>query len=116
MNDRVKELRKYLGLSGENFGAKLGLTRMAISKIENSQVGVAESNIKAICREFNVNEDWLRYGKGDMFNELSQISLDDLLADSDPLDIAIMKAYFTLDKDTRRKALKHFQDCLTDKK
>lgn len=114
MNERVKELRKHLGLSGEKFGDKLCLTRMAISKIENGQNGLTEANIKSICREFNVNEDWLRYGKGDMFNELSKISLDELMADADPIDLAIMKAYFSLDKDIRKKALEHFQKCLTD--
>ena len=114
MNERVKELRKHLGLSGEKFGGKLGLTRMAISKIENGQVGLSESNIKSICREFNVSEDWLRYGTGEMFNELSKISLDDLMADADPIDLDIMKAYFSLDKDIRKKAIAHFQRCLSD--
>lgn len=114
MNERVRELRKALGLSGEKFGARLGLTRMAISKIENGLVGLAESNILSICREYNVNEEWLRNGKGEMFNELSQVSLDDLIADADPIDIAIMKAYFSLDKDIRLKAIEHFKKSLNE--
>lgn len=114
MNERIKILRKHLGLSGEKFGAKLCLTRMAISNIENGRYNLTEANIKSICREFNVSEDWLRYGKGDMFNELSKISLDELMADADPLDLAIMKAYFSLDKDIRMKALEHFQKCLSE--
>lgn len=114
MNERVKELRKHLGLSGEKFGAKLGLTKHSISNIENGRYNLTEANILSICREFNVSEDWLRYGKGDMFNELSKISLDELMADADPLDLAIMKAYFSLDKDIRKKALEHFQKCLSE--
>lgn len=114
MNERVKELRKHLGLSGEKFGERIGVQRNAISRIETGKNGLTEANIKSICREFNVNEDWLRYGKGDMFNELSKISLDELMADADPLDLAIMKAYFSLDKDIRKKALEHFQKCLSD--
>lgn len=114
MNERVKELRKHLGLSGEKFGAKLGLTRMAISNIENDRYNLTEANILSICREFNVSEDWLRYGAGEMFNELSKISLDDLMADADPIDLDIMKAYFSLDKEIRRKAIAHFQKCLSD--
>ena len=104
MNERVKELRKHLGLSGEKFGAKLGLTRMAISNIENGRYNLTEAN----------SEDWLRYGAGEMFNELSKISLDDLMADADPIDLDIMKAYFSLDKEIRRKAIAHFQKCLSD--
>lgn len=114
MNERVKQLRKALGLSGEKFGARLGLTRMAISNIENNRYNLTEANILSICREFNVNEDWLRTGSGDMFSALSQLSLDDLMADADPIDIEIMKAYFTLDKDIRRKAIEHFKKSLCD--
>ena len=114
MNERVKELRKHLGLSGEKFGERIGVQRNAISRIETGKNGLTEANIKSICREFNVSEDWLRYGKGDMFNELSKISLDELMADADPLDLAIMKAYFSLDKDIRKKALEHFQKCLSE--
>lgn len=114
MNERVKQLRKALGLSGEKFGARLGVTRTAVSLIESGKNNLSEANILSICREFNVNEDWLRTGSGDMFSALSQLSLDDLMADADPIDIEIMKAYFTLDKDIRRKAIEHFKKSLCD--
>ena len=114
MNERVKQLRKALGLSGEKFGARLGVTRTAVSLIESGKNNLSEANILSICREFNVNEEWLRTGKGDMFSALSQLSLDDLMADADPIDIEIMKAYFTLDKDIRRKAIEHFKKSLCD--
>lgn len=114
MNERVKELRNYLGLSGEKFGERIGVQRNAISRIETGKNGLTEANIKSICREFNVSEDWLRYGTGEMFNELSKISLDDLMADADPIDLDIMKAYFSLDKEIRKKAIAHFQKCLSD--
>lgn len=114
MNQRVKELRKHLGLSGEKFGAKLGLTRMAISSIENGRYNLTESNILAICREFNVSEEWLRTGQGEMFSEIKNIPLDDLVSDLDPLELDILKAYFSLDKDIREKAIEHFRNCLSD--
>ncbi len=114
MNERVKQLRKALGLSGEKFGARLGVTRTAVSLIESGKNNLSEANILSICREFNVNEEWLRTGNGDMFSALSQLSLDDLMADADPIDIEIMKAYFTLDKDIRRKAIEHFKKSLCD--
>ena len=72
MNERIKELRTMLGLSTEKFGARVGVTRSAISRIENGVVNVTEQMQKSICREFNVNEEWLRNGTGEMFNNLSQ--------------------------------------------
>lgn len=72
MNERVKELRKVLGLSGEKFGERIGIKRAAVSKIENGDNGLTEQTIKSICREFNVNEIWLRTGVGYMFAEMSK--------------------------------------------
>lgn len=71
MNERVKELRKALGLSGEKFGEKIGLKKVAVSQIETGRNNLTEQNIISICREFKVNEDWLRYGTGEMFKEKS---------------------------------------------
>ena len=71
MGERVKELRKVLGLSGEKFGEKIGVTRSAISDIERGRNGLSDSNILAICREFNVNEEWLRTGSGEMFKDMT---------------------------------------------
>lgn len=112
MNERIKEVRKALGLSGEKFGNRIGVKRSAISDIERGRNGVSEQNIKAICREFNVNEDWLRTGNGNMFNPVDSISLDELASTLDPLELDILKAYFSLDKDIRQKAIEHFRSCL----
>lgn len=71
MGERVRELRKTLGLSGERFGEKIGLKKVAVSQIETGRNGLSEQNILAICREFNVNEEWLRYGTGNMFLDMS---------------------------------------------
>ena len=70
--ERIKEIRKYLQLTLEKFGEKLGVGKTAISKIENNERGVTEQMIKAVCREFDVNEEWLRTGKGEMFIELTE--------------------------------------------
>lgn len=113
MNERIKQLRKALGLSGEKFGGAIGLTRMAISNLERGKYNLTEQSIKSICREFNVNEQWLRTGEGEMFNQLQDIPLDSLLSDLDPLEVSILKAYFSLDKDIRRKALEHFKSQLS---
>jgi hypothetical protein len=71
MGERVKELRKALGLSGEKFGEKIGLKRNSLSQIETGKNNLSEQNILAICREFNVNEEWLRTGSGEMFKDMT---------------------------------------------
>ena len=68
-NERVKELRKSLGLTQEKFGERVGLKKSAISQIESGVNGVTDQLRLAVFREFNVNEDWLRTGEGSMFVE-----------------------------------------------
>lgn len=72
MNERIRELRKLLGLTLEKFGAPLGVGKTAISKIENGDRGVTDQMIKSICREYNVNEEWLVHGTGEMFSEVDR--------------------------------------------
>lgn len=69
MNERIKELRKALGLTLEKFGARLGVGKTAINKLESGQNNVTEQMIKSICREFNVDYIWLTTGKGEMFRQ-----------------------------------------------
>jgi transcriptional regulator with XRE-family HTH domain len=70
--ERVKELRKTLDLTMEKFGNRLGVTKVAISNIENGNRKLTEQMIKSICREFDVDENWLRTGKGKMFLPVSR--------------------------------------------
>jgi transcriptional regulator with XRE-family HTH domain len=67
MNERIKELRKALGLTLEKFGDRLGVGKTAISKIETGANAVSDQMFVSICREFKVNEEWLRDGVGEMF-------------------------------------------------
>ena len=82
MNQRVKELRKILGLSQEEFAAQLGLTRGAITNIEHNKTEPKPLLVQLICKEFKVNEIWLRTGVGDPFQkkERSQ-EMTELFAD-----------------------------------
>lgn len=66
MNTRIKELRIKLNLSQKEFGSAIGL-RSSISEIENKKAPITERTIIAICNIFHVNEEWLRFGKGEMF-------------------------------------------------
>lgn len=68
-NERVKEVRKTLGLTLEKFGDRLGIKKAAVSKIEKGENSLTDANIKAICREFSVDYMWLTTGDGEMFVE-----------------------------------------------
>lgn len=72
MNERIKELRKTLGLTLDKFGDRIGVGKTAISKIENGDRSVTDQMFKSICREFNVREEWLRSGNGEMFVQMSR--------------------------------------------
>ncbi len=66
INRRVKELRKYLQLNQNDFGANIGMGQAGVSKIEQDGNTVTEQTIKSVCQTYNVSERWLRDGIGDM--------------------------------------------------
>lgn len=68
--ERIKIIRKDCNLTLEEFGKRLGVTKVAISNIENGNRNLTSQMLVSICREFDVNENWLRDGDGDMFIEL----------------------------------------------
>ncbi len=72
MNERVRILRKELNLTLEKFGGKLGVKKNTMSAIETGRNNLTEQMIKSICREFNVNEKWLREGVGETFNTVTE--------------------------------------------
>lgn len=98
MNSRIKELREALQMTLEDFGARIGVTRSAISNIENGRRSPTNQLISSICREFRVNENWIRTGKGDMFPQMSRAEeiayySDILLSESPKSFRSIMVAY-----------------------
>lgn len=68
--ERVKELRKSINYTLDKFGGKLGVQKSAISKIEKGENNLTDQMLLSICREFNVSEEWLRTGNGDMFADV----------------------------------------------
>ena len=68
MNERIKELRKALNLTQQEFADRLNIKRGAIANYEVGRNEPIDAVISLICREFNVNEEWLRDGSGEMFN------------------------------------------------
>ncbi len=72
MNERIKELRNALNLTQDAFAKRLGVKRNTIGNYETGNRVPSDQSVFSICREFNVNEEWLRNGSGEMFNTLSQ--------------------------------------------
>ena len=72
MNERIKKLRRELGLTQQEFCTRIGLKRNSISLVESGKRNISDQAILSICREFNVNETWLRTGEGDMFIKLTR--------------------------------------------
>ena len=86
--ERIKEIRKYLDLTMEKFGERLGVGKTAISKLENNERNLTDQMAVSICREFDVNETWLRTGEGEMFiqrtrNQQITDFLGDLIKEED---------------------------------
>ena len=88
MNKRLKEVRKALGLTQQEFADTIGSKRNTIAKYETETNVPSTAVISLICSKFNVNEEWLRTGKGEMFIELSKSEeiasfMGDVLTDED---------------------------------
>lgn len=72
LKNRIKLIRKELKLTQQEFSDRIGIKRGAIANYEIGRNEPVDSVISLICREFNVNEKWLRTGTGDMFIELDR--------------------------------------------
>lgn len=72
MNERIKQIRAAYGLTQQQFADKLGLSRNFIAMVEVGGREPSSRTISDICREFNVEETWLRTGEGDMMQKLSR--------------------------------------------
>lgn len=80
MNNRIKQVRQHpkINMSQEAFGARLGLTGSGISLLESGRRNASEQVILSICREYGVNEGWLRTGAGDMFVQTADDALREI--------------------------------------
>lgn len=100
-NERIKAIRQSLNLTLEKFGQQLGVTKVAVYNIEKANRNVTEQMRKAICREFNVNYNWLVSGEGDMFNQTDETisdSIDRIMAGENEFHKNLFKTLATLDE------------------
>ena len=73
MYERIKTLRKELGLTQQEFADRIGVTKVAISNLENGHHNITRQMTVAIYREFGVNRQWLLTGEGEMFRALPPV-------------------------------------------
>lgn len=115
INERFRELREHLKISQKALGDALGLSNSGISNIEKGIRSVTEKHIKLLCAAFNVNEEWLRDGTGEMFIEndntiISEVSAQYHLGD---MDKEILRIFLELAPE-QRQAVKSFAFALVD--
>lgn len=120
MNERLKELRKTLKLTQQEFADRLNIKRGAIANYEIGRNAPIDAVISLICKEFSVNEDWLRTGEGEMFKERSPSEeigyyVEDLLeydGHGNPfydMIVEMMKTYVELDEKSQAVIRSYFQ-------
>lgn len=81
MNNRIKKLRREMELTQEKFGARIGVKGNTVAQWESGRNDPPDSAITFICKEFGVNEEWLRNGTGEMFKPSPSSALDALAAE-----------------------------------
>lgn len=103
MNSRLKDIRKALRLTQKEFAARLGITDSGISRLEKGQNQLTDQLIRAICREYKVNYEYLKNGIGEMFSDVPQTVVDELCAqyDLDEFDRIMIQEYLKLDESSR---------------
>ena len=109
MKDRIREVREHFGLSMEKFGSRIGIGKASISPLESGKNNPSVQTITLICREFGVNEQWLRTGEGEMFEQTRASVLDRLSTEYDLSreQRSVIEAFLDLDPQERDVILKY---------
>ena len=121
MNERIKQVRLSAKLSQTEFAEKILVSRSAVCKMESGENSPSEQTVKLICQEFNVNEDWLRTGNGEMFmpetkdEQISKMLADVMKSEDGNFKKKLISALAQLDKDGWDK-LEDFVDMISKKK
>lgn len=106
---RIKELRKHLKMNQTDFGQKLNLSQTAIGQYENGTRNITDRSIAQICATFQISENWLRTGEGEMYDE-SESSLFATFAKQYELSEAEQRAaryLLNLSSEERQQILHH---------
>lgn len=118
INSRIEKIRKYLGLSQEEFGRRIGITRSSVSGLESGRRTPSDQTKAFICREFSVRMEWLENGGNDedMFLPTSGSLLEKLRAQyqMSDFDARVVETYLEMEPE-QRAALNEFILKLSDK-
>lgn len=103
INDRIKELRKALHLTQAAFGERISIKQNSVALLESKYRNPSAQTISAICREFRVNEEWLRTGAGEMFVPTPASIVDELAEEYHlcPEAQAMVEKFITLDPEAQ---------------
>lgn len=112
MHERIRKLRRELDLTQEKFAERIGIKRNTIATYESGRNEPVDSVVALICREFHVNEEWLRNGTGKMFAQDSEDELQALTEkySLSPADRVLIEKYVSLKADTRNAILEFMKD------
>ena len=112
LHNRIKNLRKTLKLTQQEFADRLGIKRGTMANYEIGRNEPIDAVVSIICREFNVSEKWLRTGEGEMFVQEPIFNLEDYAKQRGVSDLEreILKLDLDLDADIRKKLIQHFKE------
>lgn len=105
MKNRLKELRKTLKLTQKEFGESIDLSGSNVSNLEKGNVNLTPRNISAICSKYQVDEEWLLHGKGEMFKDLTdEIDVSEHIKkfNLEPEIEEFLQLYLSVDEDTKK--------------
>ncbi len=113
IGNRIKELRKALGLTQTAFAEKIGRSKRSIQEWESGRNEPPERALRLIEQTFNVNPEWLRHGKGEMFVEKGEPERDPLeIAAERIVNIIIEKRGIKISEEKKRKIIKKLAELL----
>lgn len=112
MHERIRKLRRILDLTQEKFAERIGIKRNTVATYESGRNEPVDSVVALICREFHVNEEWLRNGTGEMF---AQDSEDEMQALTEKYSLSaadriLIEKFVSLKADTRNAILEFMAD------
>lgn len=120
INERIRYLRKNeLKMSQDDFASKIDISRSNLGNIEIGRIAVTDRVISSICREYNINEEWLRNGTGDMFVKVSAYEkaynrFGYIMENSSPSKKAalsmLLELLYSVPDDTWDKMIKKFEE------
>lgn len=106
MKDRIKQIRKAVGLTQQAFADRLGIKQNTVALYEMGRSGISDGIVKSICREFSVSETWLRTGEGEMFRArtdaevLAEFAADLAFEGDDSFKKKVITAFAKMDDET----------------